>query len=240
MIAGGYVNSLSSIYTNNNNPYNITEVVDLLKSNSTPSFGQLPLVYNHNAVGAMLGNVPIICGGFNGLSAVDFCISFENSEWSQNHLLNDKRAFSAGVKINSTTLWILGGWNGSNDLDSTEFIIQGQSKGVPGPKLPYTLTCACTVKLSEEEIFVIGGVTLPIYASKKVWIYYPQKGFIRHPGPSLNKGRFTHSCSTMTDGEKTLIIVAGGIGADNTVLDSVEIYDPNENKWHSGNIKALE
>ena len=215
-----------------------TEVVEFVETNSIPSFGQLPS-RRMGSVGGIFGKIPIICGG-NDRSGTDFdsCISFKNSEWSQNHLLNDKRAFSAGVKINSTTLWILGGWNGSNDLDSTEFIIQGQSKGVPGPKLPYTLTCACTVKLSEEEIFVIGGVTLPIYASKKVWIYYPQKGFIRHPGPSLNKGRFTHSCSTMTDGEKTLIIVAGGIGADNTVLDSVEIYDPNENKWHSGNIKA--
>ena len=234
MIAGGYVHG----------PHNITEVVDLLQSNRTPSFGQLPSLFHSDAVGAMLGNVPIICGGLTGFqflnASVDFCISFENSEWRQSHLLNDKRAVSAGVKINSTTLWILGGWNGSNDLDSTEFIIQGQSKGVPGPKLPYTLTCACTVKLSEEEIFVIGGVTLPIYASKKVWIYYPQKGFIRHPGPSLNKGRMKHSCSTMTDGEKTLIIVAGGIGADNTELDSVEIYDPNENRWHSGNIKAQE
>ena len=229
MIAGGYVNR---------GPFNIIEVVELLKSNSTPSFGQLPSVYHDNAVGAMLGNVPIICGGFNGLSAVDFCISFENSEWSQNHLLNDKRAFSAGVKINSTTLWILGGWNGSNDLDSTEFIIQGQSKGAPGPKLPYVLTYACAVKLSEEEIFVIGGETYPINARKEVWIYYPQNGFIRHPRSSLNKGRNRHSCSTMTDGEKTLIIVAGGIGADNTELDSVEIYDPNENRWHSGNIKA--
>ena len=136
MIAGGYVNR---------GPFNITEVVELLKSNSTPSFGQLPSIYQGNAVGSMLGNVPIICGGYNayltttniqnGSSTVDFCISFENSEWSQTHLLNDKRAFSAGVKINSTTIWIVGGSTStsiSDLLDSTEFIVQGKSNGVPG------------------------------------------------------------------------------------------------------------
>ena len=223
-MAGGYVNR---------GPHNLTEVVELIKTNSTPSFGQLPITIGH-AVGAMLGSAPIICGGHNGYSATQLCVSFENSQWSHNYLLNDKRAFSAGIKINSTTIWILGGWNGSNDLDSSEFIIQGQSNGVPGPKLPYVLTNACTVKLSEEEIFVIGGDTYPIHARKKVWIYDPQNGFKRIPGPSLTTGRSSHSCSAMRDGEKTLIIVAGGNGADNADLDSVEIYDPKENRWHSG------
>ena len=243
MIAGGYVNR---------GPFNITEVVELLKSNSTPSFGQLPSIYQGNAVGSMLGNVPIICGGYNGYltttniqngsSAVDFCISFENSEWSQTHLLNDKRAFSAGVKINSTTIWIVGGSTStsiSDLLDSTEFIVQGKSNGVPGPKLPYELIFSCAVKLSEGQVFVIGGGTSLTYATKKVWIYDPKNGFKRNPGPSLTTGRSYHSCSTLRDGEKTLIIVAGGYGADNEDLDSVEIYDPTENTWQSGDIKSL-
>ena len=49
---------------------------------------------------------------------------------------------------------------------------------------------------------------------------------------SLNTARYDHSCSTMRDGEKTLIIVAGGYDWGN--LDSVEIYDPTDNIWHSG------
>ena len=42
----------------------------------------------------------------------------------------------------------------------------------------------------------------------------------------------------MRDGEKTLIVVAGGYNGDHR-LDSVEIYDPIENTWHSGKKKFL-
>jgi len=64
----------------------------------------------------------------------------------------------------------------------------------------------CAVKLSENEIFVIGG-----YVDRnEVWIYDPKNGFARTQGPSLTTGRRYHSCSTMRDGEKTVIIVAGG------------------------------
>ena len=76
-MAGGYVNR---------GPHNLTEVVELIKTNSTPSFGQLPITIGH-AVGAMLGSAPIICGGHNGYSATQLCVSFENSQWSHNYLL---------------------------------------------------------------------------------------------------------------------------------------------------------
>ena len=90
----------------------------------------------------------------------------------------------------------------------------------------------CAVKISENEIFVIGGVDGSSYRNE-VWIYDPQNGFARTQGPSLTTKREYHSCSTMRDGEKTLIVVAGGFG-QNGLLDSVEIYDPTDNTWHSG------
>ena len=66
----------------------------------------------------------------------------------------------------------------------------------------------------------------------------PQNGFARTPGPSLTTARYYHSCSTMRDGEKTLIVVAGGIVTNICgYLDSVEIYDPTDNTWHSGRNK---
>ena len=130
LIAGGYVNG---------GPTDSTEVVELVKTNSTPSFGQLPST-RYYAVGAMFGNAPILCGGRDGSSYFDTCISFQNSQWSQSHSMNEKRRNAAGVQINPTTFWVLGGRrDGSSYLDSTEFIIQGQTNGVHGPKLPYKL-----------------------------------------------------------------------------------------------------
>ena len=222
MIAGGFID------------YALTEVVEFTKNNSIHSFGQLPSSRN-GAVGAMFGNAPIICSGKDGFNNYfDSCISFKNSQWSLSHSMSKKRFYPAGVQINSTTLWILGGQFQLNTLDSTEFIVQGQSKAIPGPKLPYAAFGLCAVKLSEQEIFVIGGY----YNRHSVWIFNPHNGFTRKEGPSLNKGRLAHSCSTLTDGEKTLIIVAGGAyynaAFEETPLNSVEIYDPTINTWHEG------
>ena len=223
LIAGGFID------------YALTEVVEFIENDSTPSFGQLPSP-RLGAVGAMFGNTPIICSGKDNINNhFDSCISFKNSQWSLSHSMNKKRFYPAGVQINSTTLWILGGtFTILNNLDSTEFIVQGQSKAIPGPKLPYTVHALCAVKLSEQEIFVIGG----FYNRRAVWIFNPHNDFTRKEGPSLNQGRAAHSCSTLTDGEKTLIIVAGGAyynaAFEETPLNSVEIYDPTINTWHEG------
>ena len=184
----------------------------------------------------MFGNTPMLCGG----SQIDTCISFQSSQWSQSHSMTEKRDFAAGVQINSTTFWILGGEGGEYIYDgilhTTEFIIQGETKGVPGPNLPTFLTRICAVKLSETEIFVIGGLGQDD-TRNEVWIYNPQNGFSRKQGPSLSTPRYGHSCSTMRNGEKTLIVVAGGFNSNYGLLDSVEIYDPTDNTWHSGKIQ---
>ena len=230
-------------------PWKMTEVFDSFKTNSTLSFGHLPSS-RIGAVGAMLGSTPILCGGceYSDVSYCsehsfsDSCISFQNSQWSQSHSMNKKRMSAAGVQVNSGTFWILGGLSSGSEnhggslLDSTEFIIQGQTNGVPGPKLPSGLDNMCAVKVSEEEIFVIGGYSGYEIYRNEVWIYNPQNGFARNQGPSLNTGRGGHSCSTMRNGEKTFIIVAGGFNGGG-YLDSVEIYDPTDNTWHSGKKK---
>ena len=228
LIAGGDVSGASD---------EMTEVVELVKTNSTPSFGQLPSKRD-GAVGTMLGNAPILCGGNGGSSYEDACISYhQDSGWIQSHSLTGTRQNAAGVKVNSTTFWILGGYAGFSFLDSTEFIIQGQTNGVPGPKLPFGMVSMCAVKISKNEIFVIVGQDKS-NIKNEVWIYDPQNGFARTQGPSLTTARSRHSCSTMKDGKKTLIVTAGGIDDYGHQLDSVEIYDPTENNWHSGNTNS--
>ena len=228
----------------------------MIKTNSTSSFGLLP-DERIEAVGGVIGKVPIICGGRGSINPsppcatfFDSCITFQNSQWSVSHYMNEKRSTAAGVQINSTTIWILGGENCGNFLDSafidseplnskvlnsTEFILQGQTNGVPGPKLPYALDNMCAVKLSDEEIFVIGGWD-GWKERDEVWIYNPLNGFARNQGPSLNTRRYDHSCSIMTDGERNFIVVAGGYNFHDIygALSSVEIYNPTDKIWHSG------
>ena len=222
-------------------PTNSTEVVQLDKTNITPSFEQLPSA-RVGAVGAMLGNVPILCGGNNGSSYLDSCISFQNKTWNQSHSMNEKRMSAAGVQVNSTTFWILGGYNGSHYSKSTEFIIEGQTNRVLGPELPYRSKLMCAVKWSEQEIFVIGGFDGELLDySNAVWLYNPQNGFARTQVSSLNTKRAGHSCSTMRNGENDFIILAGGHNGpyDDNRFDSVEIYDPTSNTWYSGKAASL-
>ena len=213
------------------------EVVELLKTNSIPLFGQLPSA-RYAAVGTMLSNSPILCGGKEDTIIFDTCISYHNgSEWIQSQSMVRKRSAAAGVKVNSTTFWILGGKDyidGSDVyLDSTEFIIQGQTNGVPGPKLPHVFESICAVKISENEIFVIGLKRNDLY-STEVWIYDPQNGYNRTKGPSLKTKRFLYSCSTMKDGEKIMIITAGGFDNNIDNDNRVEIYDSTLKTWHFG------
>ena len=205
-----------------------TEVFELTTSSSsryTPSFGELP-TGRVAAVGGVLGNTAIVCGDYD----FDYCLSFENSQWKVSHNKIGKRAYPAGVQINTTTFWILGGQRLVKKwvyLNSTVFIHEGQANGVTGPTLPYAMSAACAVKLSEYAIFLIGG------HNESVWIFNPQNGFSKTKGPSLTTNRKHQSCSTMRDGGKTVIVVAGGF-VGQIYLDSVEIYDPIANTWSPG------
>ena len=232
---------------------NNTEFVKFITSNSTPFYGQLPET-RIGSFGAMLGDAPLVCGGRTGPESTYYnsCLTYENFQWSPSHIMNEKRAFSAGVLLNSSTFWILGGFyffgsgQGSGHyLNSTEFIHKGQTNGVSGPTLPYELSRMCAVKLTEEQIFLIGGRDgtfdnggeWPNEERKEVWIFNPKDGFSVKQGISLNTKRSFHSCSTMRHDGKTVIVVAGGFNSDGTDdyhLDSVEIYDPDYNAWYPG------
>ena len=108
-----------------------TEVFQFIESNSTTNYGELT-GKRYNAVGGILGDVPILCGGNRPpyYGAYNNCITFENSTWESSHLLTENRVYSAGVQINNTSFWILGGYDYPFYLNSTEFIIQENSNGI--------------------------------------------------------------------------------------------------------------
>ena len=59
----------------------------------------------------------------------------------------------------------------------------------------------------------------------------PTNEFKIKEGPSLNKGRRFHGCAKMTFNGRTILVVVGGYGAE----ESVEILDPLENNvWTQG------
>ena len=86
------------------------------------------------------------------------------------------------------------------------------------------------IQYDEKSIYIIGGDQNGSI-SNKTWIVDPTNEFQITEGPSLNKGRAYHGCAKMTLNGRTILVVAGGFGA----LDSVEILDPSSNNvWTQG------
>ena len=86
------------------------------------------------------------------------------------------------------------------------------------------------IQYDEKSIYIIGGFQNGSI-SNKTWIVDPTNEFQITEGPSLNKGRSSHGCAKMTLNGRTILVVAGGFGA----MDSVEILDPlGNNVWTQG------
>ena len=181
-----------------------TEVTDLANSNvSCDTFGELETA-RISSVGGVLENTPIVCGGIDSLIRQS-CLIFGQS---QSVTMTEPRYGAASIVLNTTTMWVVGGWDGSNFLSSSEFITL--ENAVAGPSLPYKMYLHCAVKFNESQIYVIGG----IYGDRNdyVYIFNPLDNFSYKQGPSMNYRRRYHGCAVMHDGETSVIVSVGGYG----------------------------
>ena len=211
-----------------------TEVIDVQSNSNVASlFGEIPSQRRY-AVGGLIDSTPIICGGDDkDEKDQDSCFTYSQSKWTKTHTMTTKRYAPASVKLNDTTLWIMGGYNSGAYLDSSEFIGLDSTVGNPGPKLPNPLEWSCAVKYSADKVYVIGGYDGSSILNK-VLIFNPMDGFSHIEGPSLITKRSGHACALMSNGQQKQIVVAGG-GS----LSSVEILDPTVNKWVPGKRNTL-
>ena len=207
-----------------------TEVIDMETPSLTcQSFGTITT--RPRAVGGLLQEKPIVCGGLS-YSIRQSCLIFGES---QTVTMTQARYYAASVVLNSTTMWVIGGYSGSSAVLSTEFITL--EKSVPGPSLPEVLYSFCAVKFNESQIYVIGGLNGP-QKRNLVYIFNPLDNFSYTQGPSMYNYRYTHACSVMHFGGSSAVVVAGGRGGTyssaSSYLNSVEIYDPSIGQWQYG------
>ena len=101
---------------------------------------------------------------------------------------------------------------------------------VKGPDLPFSISFHSMIQYDEKSIYIIGGYQNGSI-SNKTWIVDPTNEFQIKEGPSLKKSRCNHGCAKMTLNGRTILVVAGGAGAEH----SVEILDPlGNNVWTPG------
>ena len=197
-----------------------TEVVDLYDPSKSCILEDIP--YRYYSAGGMLGSTPVICGGSSSpLSHFDECLLYGTNNVIT---MNSKRHGLSSVALSDDRIWMLGGWDGSNYLHSTEFITT--TEAVNGPTLPEAVGYHCSVKFN-DLIYLVGGYTTT--TTKNVWVANPSNGYAFVQGPSMITGRYYHSCGTMSIGSTSIIIAAGGF-----IISSVEILDPQSNQWVEG------
>ena len=187
------------------------------------------------ATGGLLQNLPIVCGRHKMDNTAQNCFVVGQPEMEMKMI--EKRSLAACVSLDPCTLWIVGGYNGNRFLRSTEFIKLGQPS-VKGPDLnvdsgnnfPLQISGHSMIQYDEKSIYIIGG-NQNRSRSNKTWIVDPTNRFQIKEGPSLNKGRYGHGCAKVNFNGRTILVVAGGFGAKN----SVEILDPlGNNIWTPG------
>jgi hypothetical protein len=146
----------------------------------------------------------------------------------------EERGFSASLTLNSSHLWVTGGWNGNAYLQTSEFVSIGQPS-VQGPDLPYAVDGHCLVGVNSSTALLCGGSNNDQYFNECHYMDWEDHSWSQ--GPSMMAKREEHSCGIFKSAAhqgRNIVIAAGGFnGAD---LDSVEFLDPTTNTWNAGKI----
>jgi hypothetical protein len=212
-----------------------SEVIDLEDgSNICQDLDDYPIQVQ-GAFGGLLNQVdPLVCGGRVPNTNVCYVVN----QPGQSSEMLEKRAYSASLTLNSTHLWITGGFNGIIRLQTSEFVSIGQPS-VQGPDLPYAAEGYCLVGVNSSTALLCGG--------EKDWggeilnecYYMDWEDHSWLQGPSMMTKRYHHSCGIFKSAAhqgRNVVLAAGGYNFDDYELDTVEILDPTTNTWNEGNI----
>jgi hypothetical protein len=208
-----------------------SEVIDLVDaSNICQDLEDYPIQVS-GAVGGLLNQVdPLVCGGYP-----DTNVCYVVNQPGQSSEMLEERRYSASLTLNSTHLWITGGYNyGNGYLQTSEFVSIGQA-AVKGPDLPYAVYGHCLVGVNSSTALLCGGSNSG--GDLNECHYMDLEDHSWSQGPSMMTKRRRHSCGIFKSAAhqgRNVVIAAGGFNG--AVLDSVEMLDPTTNTWIEGKI----
>ena len=185
------------------------------------------------ATGAIVSGHPIICGGKStGTSRHSECYHHSKVSNSWNFLTNmtTKRSYSASVPVNDMLL-VMGGYNGSSVINTTEYISPDGDASQPGPDLPRPRSSHCAVKLSNGQVILLGGYP----DQKSVIILHPDKETFDQSLPPMTYNRTSAGCASFNSpmhGNREVVLAVGGrYQATAEVLD----YTQRNPSWTESN-----
>ena len=215
-------------YDGSKGDQDLVQVVDLNSNTSCSSLQNFPSAVD-GATGAVLNNIPIICGGRdNNFEYQNACYAYEKSSqsWLLHAKMNNRKAVASTTVINGALL-VSGGFN-EDYLASSEYIYPNGTVSA-GPTMPTGRYSHCTITLHDGRIMLIGGHPLSSNG-KNVLVFDPDNNSFTQ-GPSLLYKRYNHGCAlfySAKHGGRPVVLSAGGYGQSTAeILD----YTMSNAEW---------
>ena len=141
--------------------------------------------------------------------------------------MSSPRSASAAISMHNG-VWITGGYDGDNDLSSTEFIFLNGTKK-DGPSLPQPRSGHCLVQY-KGTIILTGGNG----GKRSIDIYRQVKENIEEigNGPDMTNDRRRHGCGifhSSQHGGRPILVIAGGFRSP-TTSEYLDFTVP-DSKW---------
>ena len=180
-----------------------TEVIDMDDpSNICSNLADFPVgQFGTSGVGLVDNQWPfLVCGGCSQDSELNkncYSIGFNPEPVAK---LSESRCLASSIVFNTTTMWITGGLNSNSVaerpiLSSTELVsITGMTE--MGPDLPTPLNGHCSIKISDSNVFIIGGQSSTDISDNglKSTIYYDFAQNTWIDGPEMTQARSAFGC----------------------------------------------
>ena len=178
------------------------------------------------AYGAVINQVPIICGGEeipkSKNKRYDRCYTLEDLDWKQMKpstlAKKRKQAGEGNIVINEEHFLVSGGIVHHGSINSG-----GQTKlqelvSLDGNIVSSTLSSPvffghCMIQLNKNTILITGG-TLGSSKSKSSTWFQNFETMKQEDGPKMNIGRRIHACGKLKINGDTVLVVAGGQSQD--------------------------
>jgi hypothetical protein len=151
--------------------------------------------------------------------------------WTHTPAMAHAHAYGVAASLTNGDVLVIGGYDGGATFTTGAVDIYSASSGtwsagsaLPGPRYEFTATT-----LSDGRVLVAGGddgSLAPGSALSSVEIYQSGSGW--SAAESMKKVRLDDAAVLLKDGR---ILVAGGVDASGTALNSAEVFDPKSGQW---------
>ena len=129
---------------------------------------------------------------------------------------------------NTDVIYIMGGIIDGEQTRNVERYSDGRWQS--GPSLPEVRSRFCAVALDQTTLAILGGEVENSPVSSEMKTYYIDR-LEWLDQPDMLVRRKDHACSIVMLGETRGILVSGGVGEDEQLLDSVEFFSLDDQTW---------